>query len=627
MTTPPSLPALPGLTWSRHKKPSFSTRVASHSSGREVRVALMSYPLYEFEAVYSGLTSSTSAFAGLGASSLQSLMGFFLQLQGQFGTFLYTDPDDNAATNQTIGLGDGTTQTFLISRTLGGWNEPVSWVTGVSAVYVNGVVQPASNWLFTAPNSIGLGSAPAAGATISATFTYAFQCRFLDDDMEFEEFMSTLWKLESMKFRSVKVNGVPSSNIPTWYSAYAIGSTNPLLFADWTTEGTTNHYLYNGSTYGSFAALLTAVGGTFSRSSSKYITNSSGLLASIASSALPFDYSPTSIGTLAGLLLEGASTNYFNPSNTASAYDNAYGTTTTQSGVGPDGVSNSAIFVQNGSGTNYFTPYRGVSGLTAGTNTFSIYAKAGSANWLMFGPTTSATLGAYFNLSNGTIGNVGSATVASITPAPNGFYRCSITLTTGTSSYVSPTFVSLNGEGNYGIATFVSAAENGYVFGAQVEAGPTASSYIPTTTSAASRTADSLYVPWTSMTFAARVKATLAGQVNGNYLADTGNGLLTEAAGLDVETSNGSQALTTSISAVTQPYIIVVGGSSSGRVLSINGNAAVSDNYALVPSAPSVFYVGQNASGAGQANGDYAQVSLWNIAPTAAQAASNSGAQ
>ena len=109
MTPPPALPSLPGLAWARHKKPGFSTRVASHASGREVRVALMSYPLYEFEAVYRGLTSSASAFAGLGASSLQSLMGFFLQLQGQFGTFLYTDPDDSVVTGQTFATGDGAT--------------------------------------------------------------------------------------------------------------------------------------------------------------------------------------------------------------------------------------------------------------------------------------------------------------------------------------------------------------------------------------------------------------------------------------------------------------------------------------------------------------------------------------
>src|ERR1700733_12673634 len=125
MITPPSLPTLPGLAWSRHKKPAFNTRIASHASGREVRVALMNYPLYEFEAAYEGLTSSASGFAGLGASSLQNLMGFFLQLQGQFGTFLYTDPDDSTVTGQGIGVGDGTTTAFTFVRALGAFAEPV----------------------------------------------------------------------------------------------------------------------------------------------------------------------------------------------------------------------------------------------------------------------------------------------------------------------------------------------------------------------------------------------------------------------------------------------------------------------------------------------------------------------
>jgi hypothetical protein len=204
MTTPPSLPALPGLSWSRRKKPGFSTRVASHASGREVRVALMSYPLYEFETVYGGLTSSASAFAGLGASSLQSLMGFFLQLQGQFGTFLYTDPDDDAVSGQGIGLGDGTTTAFQFSRALGGFAEPVGWVTALTNVYLNGAPQSGGSYSLTAPNILTLTAAPGASVVVSADFSYAFQCRFLDDQMEFEEFMANLWKLETMKFRSVK---------------------------------------------------------------------------------------------------------------------------------------------------------------------------------------------------------------------------------------------------------------------------------------------------------------------------------------------------------------------------------------------------------------------------------------
>lgn len=205
MTTPPSLPSLAGLSWSRHKKPGFSTRVAPHVSGREVRVALMNYPLYEFETVYNGLASSaTPGFVGLGATSLQSLMGFFLQLQGQFSTFLYTDPDDNTVAAQAFATGDGTTTSFTMMRSLGGFLEPAGWVTSIANVYLNGVVQSASSYSLAAPNTLTFGSAPGSGLAVSADFSYAFNCRFLDDQLDFEEFMSNLWRLDSMKFRSVK---------------------------------------------------------------------------------------------------------------------------------------------------------------------------------------------------------------------------------------------------------------------------------------------------------------------------------------------------------------------------------------------------------------------------------------
>jgi len=205
MPTPPSLPTLAGLSWSRHKKPGFATRVAAHASGREVRLALMEYPLYEFEAVYNGLASNaTAAFAGLGSASLQSLMGFFLQLQGQFGTFLYVDPDDNTVTGQAFATGNGTTTTFTMMRALGGFLEPVGWVTSISNVYHNGTAYAGGAYSLTPPNTLTFTTAPGSGVTVSADFSYAFNCRFLDDQMDFEEFMSNLWKLDSMKFRSVK---------------------------------------------------------------------------------------------------------------------------------------------------------------------------------------------------------------------------------------------------------------------------------------------------------------------------------------------------------------------------------------------------------------------------------------
>jgi uncharacterized protein (TIGR02217 family) len=207
VTTPPSFPSLSGLGWSVHKKPTFSTIVASHVSGREVRDALYQNPIWQFELTFDGLTSNASGnfTAGLGASSLQSLMGFFLACQGQYGTFLYTDPTDSAVTNTVFATGDGVTQNFTIARYMGAFLEPIGWVLTVSNVYLNGtnITQP-SHWSTAPPNVLSFVTPPSNGMTIAATFTYAFQCRFDADDMDFEQFMSNLWRAESVKFRSVR---------------------------------------------------------------------------------------------------------------------------------------------------------------------------------------------------------------------------------------------------------------------------------------------------------------------------------------------------------------------------------------------------------------------------------------
>jgi hypothetical protein len=202
MTTPPSFPTLAGQGWSVHKKPTFNTIVASATSGREVRDSLWQYPLWEFELVFDGLDSSSSSYPSLGAQSLQSLMGLFLQSGGQFGTFLYTDPTDNAVVNQGIATGDGSTTTFTMGRSLGGFTEPVGWVTSIANVKLNGT--GTSAYALTTPNSLVFNSAPGAGVVITSSFSYAFNCRFLDDSEDFEQFMQNLWKVDSLKFRSVR---------------------------------------------------------------------------------------------------------------------------------------------------------------------------------------------------------------------------------------------------------------------------------------------------------------------------------------------------------------------------------------------------------------------------------------
>ena len=78
MATPPSFPTLAGLGWSVHKKPVFSTLVASHVSGREVREALYQNPIWSFELTYDGLSSSPTAYPGLGVKFAANAVGIFL---------------------------------------------------------------------------------------------------------------------------------------------------------------------------------------------------------------------------------------------------------------------------------------------------------------------------------------------------------------------------------------------------------------------------------------------------------------------------------------------------------------------------------------------------------------------
>lgn len=200
--TLPVFPTLPGQGWSVTKTPMFSTRVANHVSGREVRVANYAHGLYAFEVLFNGLDSSRQ-YSGLQYQSLQTLMGFYNACQGQLGTFLYADPTDNSAGNAVFGTGDGSTTAFSLARPLSStFSEPASYVLSIGNVTINGVATSA--YTFAAPNTVTFTTAPSSGAILAATYLFAFQCRFLSDSLELENFMQGLWSVKSLKFRSVR---------------------------------------------------------------------------------------------------------------------------------------------------------------------------------------------------------------------------------------------------------------------------------------------------------------------------------------------------------------------------------------------------------------------------------------
>ncbi|WP_207000750.1 DUF2460 domain-containing protein [Trinickia mobilis] len=195
-------PTLAGLGWSFVRTPIWSTLIQKTQSGRELRIANMANPLYKWSLTFDVLRNSG------GFTELQTLMAFFNARQGSYDSFLFQDPDDNFVTAQQIGTGDGSTTTFTVLKSFGGFIEPVIYFNPSPAplVYLNGVsLSQPGNWsMSNDPGTITFTAAPGAGVAITATYGYYYRCRFLADTCDFDKFMSGLWQVQKLEFQSLK---------------------------------------------------------------------------------------------------------------------------------------------------------------------------------------------------------------------------------------------------------------------------------------------------------------------------------------------------------------------------------------------------------------------------------------
>ena len=199
-----------------------------------------------------------------------------------------------------------------------------------------------------------------------------------------------------------------------------------------------------------------------------------------------FDHNPTTSESL-GLLIEEQRTNLFTYSQNFTDVSWVKTGTTVESAVAPDGTLSAAKLSATTS-TSDKNIYKAFT-TTAQNYTMSLYAKAGGINSLAF-YYSSNNAGPYpqFNLSNGTATSGGV-----MQSVGNGWYKCSHTFTAVSVTNLLAIYInstsSMTGNGFDGI----------YIWGAQVEVGSFATSYIPTASAAATRALD--YVEMTGTNF------------------------------------------------------------------------------------------------------------------------------
>ena len=352
---------------------------------------------------------------------------------------------------------------------------------------------------------------------------------------------------------------------------------------------------------------------SFTRASSGTFVGSDGLLKTATTNEARFDHNPTT-GESLGLLVEEQRTNLLLQSNQFdTTWTNTSSSETAAAGTAPDGT-NTAWELKDTLdtvATSHIISQQ-ISFVSGTTYTVSVWMKAGtlSQGGINF---PSAAFGSVLanriNLSTGAVLASSAGLTTSVTPFPNEWYRITATATATATTSTSPQIRPMNG----GISYIGTGTGTVLIWGAQVEAASFPTSYIPTTTAAATRSADVASI--TGANFSSWYRQD-EGTVFADYaerafnqthqVVNISNGTTNERIAMAINSSNvldigvisgGTDTFTGNTPTLTaQAYRIGFAYKSDSSGVSANGSAVTDDSAVILPTV-SQLDIGVRAGG------------------------------